>query len=115
MYESKPKNVYDVVGEVMRDLQKRTDARRYTPEVIRETTMVKAEPMRKLDFEVGDMIQIKSGDCAGRIGRISGIRLAKTNQGNDILLYCIKFTNTDAVEFPAGRLHYLSSNTDETL
>ena len=75
----------------------------------RETAITEPAPMRKLDFEVGDLVQIRHGERAGDIGKIIGIRLTKNDKGRETLAYCVQFSDIEAAEFPAGRMRFLSA------
>lgn len=57
-----------------------------------------------LDLQVGDTVQIRSGDYAGRVGVVIGISYEPGTKGCPFLSYCVKFTDTEGVRFPSGRL-----------
>lgn len=59
--------------------------------------------VRKLDFEVGDIVQVKRNDSYnGRIGKIIGISISPTKEE---FLYTIKFSDKKSFSMLA---HYLT-------
>lgn len=57
-----------------------------------------AMPIRKFDFNVGDLVQIRTADKHnGRVGEIIGIRYIERNE-NGLLSYTIKLSDKDAIE-----------------
>ena len=40
-------------------MAKRNDAMRYTPKVTRETTTIRSESVKALDYQVGDIVQVR--------------------------------------------------------
>lgn len=77
--------------------------------LMRETAVATAFKPR-IDFNVGDLIRVCTGDYAGRIGRIIGIKLSENEHKHEMLTYTIMFSDTEAVQLPAGRLRFLSTN-----
>lgn len=69
------------------------------------------ETRRLMDFEVGDIVQIKSdgGKAAGKMGMVIGIRLFEYQKdGEPDLAYRIKLSDTESIEVSAGRMRFLS-------
>lgn len=75
----------------------------------RETAATEPAPINKIDFEVGDLVQIRHGEHAGAVGKIIGIRLIKNTKGKEALYYCVQFSDISAAEYPAGRMRFLSA------
>lgn len=104
-----PKDVFTIIGDVMEELKTREDSNRYAPGVIRETAMVRAEPMQRLDFEVGNVVQIKpsGGKFVGRVGTIIGIKYQKLSKGTDHLIYSVRFSDREGCAYLSDHLSFV--------
>lgn len=64
----------------------------------RETAAATPRLLKKFDFNVGDLVQIRTADkYNGRVGEIIGIRYIERNE-NGLLSYTIKLSDKDAIE-----------------
>lgn len=79
----------------------------------RETAAATPGTIRKLDYEVGDIVQIQatSKNNVGRLGVIIGIRYKKLNTG-DALLYSVKFSDNDGADFLADHMKFIRHADD---
>jgi len=79
----------------------------------RETAMLKAPDhytTRKLDFDEGDIVQVKRHDkYGGRIGRIIGITYSPLKRA---FLYTIKFNDKESVSILAHFISFLSKKEE---
>ena len=106
---AEPKPIQEILAETMAIIKERSNKYYETATPKRETAMATAfKP--QIDFNVGDIIQVCSGDYAGRIGRIIGIKLSENGHKHEMLTYTIMFSDTEAVQLPAGRLRFLSTS-----
>lgn len=77
----------------------------------RKTAAAEPAPMHKMDFEVGDYVQIKSNAKAkyiGRVGVIIGIRYKELKTG-PALAYTVKFSDTEGADFLTDHFNYIRS------
>lgn len=77
----------------------------------RETAAAEPAPMRKIDFEVGDFVQIRSNakeKYIGRVGVIIGIRYKELGTG-PALAYTVKFSDKEAADFLTDHFNYIRS------
>ena len=76
----------------------------------RETAAaIPAEPP-KLDFEVGDVVQIRATGKAkyiGRVGVIIGIRYKELDKTGPALAYTVKFSDQDGADFLADHMNFI--------
>lgn len=72
--------------------------------MVKRETAVADHTISGLDIRVGDTVQVRSGDFAGRVGIVIGINYAVGSAGHPFLSYCIKFTDAEGVRLPSGRL-----------
>lgn len=111
MRSTEPKPVQDIIFDVMTNLKRRSNINCYTPEVQRETAAAEPVPMRKIDFEVGDFVQIRpngKGKYIGRVGVIIGIRYKELETG-PALVYTVKFSDKEAADFLTDHFNYIRS------
>lgn len=75
----------------------------------RETAAATPEPMRKLDFEVGDVVQIRPNakNHVGGVGLIIGSRYKKMNTAGEAIMYTVKFNDTDAADFIGDNMRFI--------
>lgn len=76
----------------------------------RETTATEPAPMHKLDFEVGDFVQIRANgkNNVGRVGVIIGIRYKNLESG-PALVYTVKFSDKDGADFLTDHFNFIRS------
>lgn len=111
MRNTEPKSVQDVIFDVMTNLKNRSNINYYTPEMKRETAAAEPAPMRKIDFEVGDVVQIRANakeDYIGRVGVIIGIRYKNLDTG-PALVYTVKFSDKDGADFLTDHFNFIRS------
>lgn len=111
MRNTEPKSVQDVIFDVMTNLKSRSNINYYTPEVKRETAAATPQPMHKIDFEVGDVVQIRANakeKYIGRVGVIIGIRYKDLESG-PALVYTVKFSDTDGADFVTDHFNFIRS------
>lgn len=108
MRNTEPKPIQEIIDNVIKDIQNRSNKKYYTPEVQRETAAAEPAPMRKIDFEVGDVVQIRanSKNHVGRVGVIIGIRYKKLKSG-PTLVYSVKFSDKDGADFVADHFNFI--------
>lgn len=78
----------------------------------RETAAATPQPMHKLDFEVGDIVQIRANGnekYIGHVGVIIGIRYKEFNTG-PALAYTVKFSDKDAADFLSDHFNFIRSS-----
>ena len=103
---TEPKPIQDILTDVIADMRKRSNINYETATPTRETAMAKPKPAPHIDFEVSDVVQIRTGPKRhiGDIGVIIGTRYMKLHKGGDAILYAVKFSDKDAAEFVAHNL-----------
>lgn len=76
----------------------------------RETAAVEPAPMHKLDFEVGDVVQIRPSakNHIGRVGVIIGVRYKNLDSG-PALVYNVKFSDKDGADFVTDHFNFIRS------
>ena len=78
----------------------------------RETAATEPAPMRKIDFEVGDVVQIRANankNYIGRVGVIIGIRYKELDNTGPALVYTVKFSDQDGADFLTDHFNYIRS------
>lgn len=112
---TEPKPIQEILAETVASIKERANKYYETATPQRETAMAKPGTRHKLDFEVGDLVQIQPNakKFAGRIGRIIGIRYTKTKKGAETLAYCVQFSDKEANNYVASSLTYLSSENQD--
>lgn len=62
--------------------------------------------MSVFDFNEGDCVRVRGNAKrhAGRTGRIIGIKVSTNKYGEDVLLYNVMFSATEAEQYVASRL-----------
>lgn len=110
--DTEPKPVYDVICETIADIMKRSN-KYYETAVVQRETAAGTAFVRDLDFMTGDCVQVRSGEHAGKVGRITGVKYSDSRPGatKGMLLYNVQLSNLEAVQLPAGRLRFLSKGT----
>ena len=76
----------------------------------RETAAAEPAPMPKLDFEVGDVVQIRATGKAkyiGRLGVIIGIRYKELDKTGTALVYTVKFSNQVGADFISDHMNFI--------
>jgi len=75
----------------------------------RETAAAIPAQPPKLDFEVGDFVQIRANakNHVGKVGVIIGIRFKKMDRVGDAILYSVKFSDKDGADFIADNMKFL--------
>lgn len=90
-------------------MAKRNDAMRYTPKVTHETATVRSESVKALDYQVGDIVQVRPNGkkYIGRLGMIIGIRYARFDTSGDSLVYTIRFSDKESNDYAASNLSFV--------
>lgn len=71
--------------------------RQYETAILKRET-AGAKSIRKFDFNVGDVVQVRTTDkFNGKVGEIIGIRFIERKSGG-LLSYTIKLSDKDAIE-----------------
>lgn len=104
---TEPKPIQEIIAETIAVIKERSNKYYETATPTRETAMAKPAPMKKLDLECGDLVQIRAGSKShiGDIGVIIGTRYMKLDKGGDAILYTVKFSDKDAADFVANNLN----------
>lgn len=108
MQNTEPKPIQDVIVDVLEN----TKQRYYAAEAEREKAAASPRVMHKLDFEVGDVVQIRPNGkdkYIGRLGVIIGIRYKEFEKVGPALTYTIKFSDKEAADFVSDHLNYIRS------
>lgn len=76
----------------------------------RETSGTEPAPMRKIDFEVGDYVQIRATapHHKGAIGVIIGVNYREIRK-RPVLSYTVKFSGNDSAAFIAEHFSFIRS------
>lgn len=107
---TEPKPIQEIISDVMADIRKRANINYETATPRRETAIAKPAP--HIDFEVGDLVQIRSGNYAGKCGRIIGVKYSDNGRKKGMITYTVKFSDIEAVQLPAGRMRFLSTTNE---
>lgn len=77
----------------------------------RETAAAEPAPMRKIDYEVGDFVQIRANakNNIGRVGVIIGIRYKEFDKIGPALVYTVKFSDQEAADFITDHFNFIRS------
>ena len=108
---TEPKPIYDVISETIADIMKRAN-KTYEAAIPQRETAIATAFKQRIDFNVGDAVQVYSGKYAGRIGRIIGVKYSRNNGKKEMLTYTVKFSDVEAVQLPAGRLRFFTTTSD---
>lgn len=112
MRSTEPKPIQEIIDNVIKDIQSRSNKKYYTPEISRETAAAIPQPMRKIDFEVGDIVQIRANakeKYIGRVGVIIGIRYKELDKTGPALVYTVKFSDKDGADFLTDHFNFIRS------
>lgn len=119
MRSTEPKDAYIIISEVINELRKKQNTRGnieyYTPEVVRETTAAQPQTKSFIDYETGDIVQVRATGkrYTGRIGMIIGVRYTKFDRSGDGLIYTVKFSDNESCDYVAKNLTFVRRNTTE--
>ncbi len=86
-----------------------TDELMEMPSKIPKPRMTEAEFKRKIDFHVGDIVQILNGKQAGRVAVIIGIRALVSKKGRDYISYQLKLSDNESLTLGACDIEYIRS------
>lgn len=111
MRNTEPKAIQNIICDVMADLENRSNIKYYAPEIKRETAIAEPAPMRKIDYEVGDFVQIRADakNNIGRVGVIIGIRYKEFDKIGPALVYTVKFSDQEAADFITDHFNFIRS------
>ena len=84
----------------------------------RKTAAAEPAPMPKLDFEVGDVVQIRATGKAkyiGRVGVIIGIRYKELDKTGPALAYTVKFSDNESADFLSIHFNFIRRAQDGSI
>lgn len=97
---SEPESVYDITFNVLADIL--TKGEKDTMRRTTAPTMTAEEFRRKADYFEGDIVQINTGKCAGRVAVIISIGIYATAKGVYGLIYNLKLSDSQGIRATAN-------------